>query len=108
MLLAVQQHQLLLLHALLAGHVASLAYKTASILLLRELSLVEHGAVLAFIVGALLVSDCLVDSVPGITLAALWYHDSVLILMEDLLVLVLEQALSCGVRRVSGELSSAL
>lgn len=94
-------HTFLVFHgsvALLTGHVASLAHQTGTILLLLLLSsLAEDVAALAFVVGVLLIAYGLIDSMPGIVLAARW-HQHVLILVVDLLVLVLKESLSGSVR----------
>jgi len=91
--LLVHTHAFLVFHiALLASHIASLTYKTGTVLLmLLQSRLAKDIAILTLIVGVLLISYCLVDGMPGIILAAWWHH--LLILVVYWLLLVLQQSL---------------
>lgn len=62
--------------ALLISHVTSLTYETGTILLVLLHSLTEDIAVLALIVGILLISNRLiVEALPVIVLAARRHHN---------------------------------
>lgn len=62
--------------ALLISHVTSLTYETGTILLVLLHSLTEDIAVLALIVGILLISNRLIaEALPVIVLAARRHHN---------------------------------